>query len=84
MIVTPVLPAVATTDGAFAPVHVTVVPLPGAVAEHAAYALTGTAPVRIAIPLKPRFRAFLFIFRSHLLVTLLLKIGAWNGLYHLS
>ncbi|WP_249191737.1 hypothetical protein [Burkholderia cenocepacia] len=62
MIVTLVLPAVATTDGALAPVHVTVVPLPGAVAEHAAYALTGTAPVRIAIPPKPRCRAFLFIF----------------------
>ncbi|MDS0790653.1 hypothetical protein NUV26_00700 [Burkholderia pseudomultivorans] len=61
MIVTLVLPVAATTDGTFAPEHVTVVPLPGAVAEHAAWAPTGIAPVRIAIPPKPRLRVVLFI-----------------------
>ncbi|WP_234015397.1 hypothetical protein [Burkholderia sp. BE12] len=75
MIVTLVLPAAATTDGALAPEHVTVVPLPGAVAEHAAWAPIGIAPLRIAIPPKPRFRAFLFIFRPPLLVTLLQQTG---------
>src|ERR1700744_5683547 len=61
LMVTLVLPVAATTDEMPVPEQVTVVLLPGAVAEQAASAPTGIAPVKIAIPPKPRLHTFLCI-----------------------
>jgi hypothetical protein len=53
--------AVATTDGTPVPVHVTVVLLAGAVAEHAARTPAGMLPVRKATPQRHTFREWCFI-----------------------